>query len=427
VHAAVLHEGGEMKKKIYFFNSLLIVIFLAMSYIPAEPADEKTPGIQKSNEVVVITNPKTPELNLRIVFTEELSIGEVEGDENYMFGKNIFFNTDEDGNFYVSDLDTYRILKYNPDGKYLLSIGRKGQGPGEFGGLSFIGFDKDKNIYTNDAVNNRISFFDKEGKYLRQIRMTERYSQVILNSKNFIIASKFTLSQEGKVQKQTSLYGLFDSEFNLIAELFKDEIEIPLPTGVDASSLGEYIAKIFSISAFRPLAITALADNDYIYLGYPDKYQIDVYSPDGKLFKKINRDYDPIPVSKKDKESFVKMASENLPALLTEDIREKAFQNIKYPKYKPAYQGLALMENGWLAVIVNSIEDEYTLLDIFDQEGKYLAHFKTPVPAAGIRAGLLFFKNGKAYSVVTEDDYRFVKRYSIEIQEYKDGKWVSKK
>jgi len=416
-----------MKKKIYSFASLLILIFLAMSYFPAESAAEKTPGIQKPNEVVIITNPKTPALNLRIVFTEELSIGEVEGDENYMFGQNIFFNTDEDGNFYVSDLATHRILKYNANGKYLLTIGREGQGPGEFGSFSFIGFDKDNNIYINDAQNNRISFFDKEGKYLRQIRMTERFSQVIINSKDFIIANKSSVSEEGNVQKLSSLYGLFDGEFNIVAELFKDEIEMPLPTGLDASSMGEYIAKVFSISAFRPLPITVLADNDSIYLGYPEKYEINVYSPEGKLIKKINRDSEPIPVSKKDKESFVKIASENLPAIITEDIKEKALQNIKFPKYKPAYQGLTLLENGWLAVIVDSVEDEYTLIDLFDREGKYIAHFKTPIPAEGIWAGLLFFKNGKAYSVVTEDDYKFVKRYSIEIQEFKDGTWVSKK
>jgi hypothetical protein len=42
-------------------------------------------------------------------------------------------------------------------------------------------------------------------------------------------------------------------------------------------------------------------------------------------------------------------------------------------------------------------------------------------------AGLFFFKNGKAYSVATEDDYKFVKRYSIEIQEFSDGKWIRKK
>ena len=416
-----------MIKKTYILLTFLIVIFCAMNYFPTETFAEETKTTQKSDDVVVVSNPKTPETKMQIVFTEELSIGEAEGDENYMFGQNIVFNTDKDGNFYVSDVAAHRVLKYNPEGKYLLTVGREGQGPGEFGSLSFVGFDKDNNIYTLDAVNNRISFFDREGKYIKQIGMTERYSTIIFNSKGFIIGNKSSVSEEGNIQKQIQLHGLFDDKFNLVAELYKDETELPLPTGLDMSSMAGYIAKVFSIMAFRPQAITALAKNDFIYLGYPDKYEINVYSPEGRLLKKITREYDPIPVSKKDKETFVKMASENLPSLFTEDIREKAFQNVKYPKYKPAYQGFTLMENGWLAVIVDSVEDEYTLLDLFDQEGKYIAHFKTPVPAEGLLAGFLFFKNGKAYSVVTEDDYKFVKRYSIEIQEYTDGKWIRKK
>jgi len=40
---------------------------------------------------------------------------------------------------------------------------------------------------------------------------------------------------------------------------------------------------------------------------------------------------------------------------------------------------------------------------------------------------LLIFKNGKAYALAIENDYRFVKRYRYEIQEYRDNKWVKKK
>jgi len=400
-----------MNDKIYPLLIFFLTIFLVFSYIPAESSAEDTHNIRETDEVIVTSNPKTPELEMRIVFTEELSIGVVEGDENYMFGQNIAFNTDGDGNFYVSDFDARRILKYGPEGQYLLAIGREGQGPGEFGSLSVVGFDKDNNIYITDARNNRISFFDNNGKYLKQVSMRERYSNLIFNSKGFIVANKPSVSEEGNAQKLTSLYGLFDSEFNLVAELFKDEIELPLPTGMDASSMTEYITAIFNLMAFRPQVITTLANDDFIYLGYPDKYEINAYSPEGRLVKKITRDYDPIPVSKKDKESFIKVASENLPnPPFTEDIKKKALQKIKYPKHKPAYQSLSLMENGWLVVIVNSVEDEYTLVDVFDQEGKYMAHFKTPVPAEGMLAGLLFFKNGKAYSVVTEGDYKFVKR-----------------
>ena len=94
-------------------------------------------------------------------------------------------------------------------------------------------------------------------------------------------------------------------------------------------------------------------------------------------------------------------------------------KNIKLPKYKPAYQKLVILENGWLFVVVDSLENEYALIDLFDEEGRYIAQFKTDVSTFN-----LFFKNGKAYAVVYENEFPFVKRYAIELQEYKNGKWV---
>ncbi len=38
-------------------------------------------------------------LKMKIVFEEDLSIGDTGEDKNYMFGSNIIFNTDKDGNF----------------------------------------------------------------------------------------------------------------------------------------------------------------------------------------------------------------------------------------------------------------------------------------------------------------------------------------
>lgn len=415
-----------MTQKIHFFLVVIVMILLAIICFPKEVANSEYPSAQKSEDVVVISNPKTPAHKMRIVFEEELTIGEFEGDENYMFGSGISLNTDDAGNFYVADSDNYRIQKYNPEGKCLLTIGREGQGPGEFRGFSLPRFDKDNHLYITDGSNRRISFFDKDGQYLRQIHVQERYNNLYINSKNFIVANKWQMAQEGNVQKQTYLYGLFDSEFNSVQELFKDEIETPMPTGRDASSLGEFIAKTFSVLAFRPQVIFTLANNDFIYLGFPDKYEIIVYSPEGKPARRITRDYDPLPVSKKDKETFLKIVNEQALSspIFTDDIKKIALQKIKFPKYKPAYQSFTLMENGWLAVIVDSVEDEFTLIDIFDQGGKYIAQFKTTMPAEGILSSSLFFKNGKAYSVVTEDEYWFVKRYSIELQEYKGNKWV---
>jgi hypothetical protein len=80
------------------------------------------------------------------------------------------------------------------------------------------------------------------------------------------------------------------------------------------------------------------------------------------------------------------------------------------------------MENGWLFVVVDSGEEDAKLIDLFDQDGKYIAQFTTSVST-----DRLIFKNGKAYAIDTVNDYRYVKRYNYEIQEYRDNMWVKKK
>ncbi len=91
-------------------------------------------------DVPVVSNPKTPAppagQRKRLVFKEELSIGEKEGDEKYLLGANVAFGTDDVGDFYVTDWDKGEIHKYDTSGKYVRTIGRKGQGPGEFQNLS---------------------------------------------------------------------------------------------------------------------------------------------------------------------------------------------------------------------------------------------------------------------------------------------------
>jgi len=57
-----------------------------------------------------------------------------------------------------------------------------------------------------------------------------------------------------------------------------------------------------------------------------------------------------------------------------------------------------------------------------DSDVIVVANFKTSTPAEGMLSEFFFFKNDRAYAVVTENDYKFVKRYNFEIQEYKDKK-----
>ena len=66
--------------------------------------------------------------------------------------------------------------------------------------------------------------------------------------------------------------------------------------------------------------------------------------------------------------------------------------------------------------MVDSVRDGSKLIDIFNNDGEYLAQFETDIPT-----DWLSFNNGKAYVVATIDDYKFIKRYNFEILGYRDN------
>jgi len=373
--------------------------------------------IEKENGVTVVRNslePLNPEL--QIIFEEDLTIGAKEGDENYMFGNQVFVNTDDDGNIYVTDGDRRTVRKYDSDGNFLQSIGRLGQGPGEFQDMSEVRFNSEGNIYLNDLKTQRLSFFSKEGNYLKGIKFPTRFERVVINSKGFFIARSVDNVELGKGKKWDYFYGLFDENFNLMAEFLRLPQEANVNKNNSKDSIAQVLADSLSERAFQPYVNYVLDNNDLLYFGYPENYEIKVYSSAGKLRKIIQRDFEPLEIAGRDKEYFEQSQSLQLGNKMPAGEEKKVFELVKYPKYKPAYERFTLMENGWIFVVVDSLRDGSTLVDIFNKDGEYLAQFETDISTDG-----LSFNNGKAYAVATVDDYKFIKRYNFEILGYKDN------
>lgn len=71
--------------------------------------------------------------------------------------------------FYVSDgYGNSRVVKFTIDGKYVLDWGKKGTGPSEFNTVHSVAVDSAGTVYVSDRENNRIQIFDPNGKFLRQ-------------------------------------------------------------------------------------------------------------------------------------------------------------------------------------------------------------------------------------------------------------------
>jgi hypothetical protein len=368
---------------------------------------DKASGPQDGQVPIIINSriPQPPDKKERtLIFEEDLTIGVREGDENYMFGERVYFNVDEDGNIFVTDWDRKRIQKYGPDGKYLLTIGREGQGPGEFRNVWEPEFDKDGNLYVIDISQKRISFFSRDGRYIRQIGFPaiNVSSSLYMNSQGHFLLAVDDIKEEGEEgSRWETVVGLYDNQFQPLETFHRENHEMKSPGGRGEDSLAQSLAASMSDTAFKPSPHYLLAPNDEIFFGFSDAYEIRVYSPQGKLARIIRKDYDPAPVTAQDKEQFENLQKAKFLRFLpprAENAKKKALELIRYPKYKPAYQDFTVADNGWLFVIVDSQGNEATMLDVFDAQGHYIARTKAAIPSEMLR-----LKKGKAYAIVTED------------------------
>jgi len=73
---------------------------------------------------------------------------------------------DAAGNIFVADgLSNARVAKFDKEGKFVKSWGKKGTAPGEFANVRSIAVDAQGNVYAADGGNKRIQVFDNDGNF----------------------------------------------------------------------------------------------------------------------------------------------------------------------------------------------------------------------------------------------------------------------
>jgi len=79
-----------------------------------------------------------------------------------------------------------RIVKFSKDGKFLKAWGKKGTGPGEFGGLHAMAMDSRGRVFVGDRTNSRIQIFDQDGKFLEEWKQFGRPSGIFIDANDTI-------------------------------------------------------------------------------------------------------------------------------------------------------------------------------------------------------------------------------------------------
>jgi hypothetical protein len=90
-----------------------------------------------------------------------------------------------------------RIVKFDKNGKFLKTWGRKGMGPGEFDVVHTLVFDSQGRLFVGDRQNNRIQIFDQNGNFLAQWFQFGRPSGMYID-RNDVIYVADSESRDGR-------------------------------------------------------------------------------------------------------------------------------------------------------------------------------------------------------------------------------------
>lgn len=377
-----------MKK---FFSFFVIVtswlIFMGNTY-------KHTAKIEYENGIKIIKNPNSPIFgNIKLDLKEGLCISSEE--ENYFYGENLA--VDDKGNIYFLDIENLRVLVFSIEGKYLKTIGRKGDGPGEFQNPHDIYIDRNQNLIVVDE--RKIHIFDKEGNFQKAISIPFYALNAFIGKNSNILINSFLFSEEGR----KIAIVVVNPETQITKTI--NEFLVAKPVAQ------EHQGKTVSLHLFHPytpaLYLAHLKDEKCVF-GFSQDYTLYVVNQDLQTELIIKKDQKAFPIIQKEKDKIYKDSASYLEKKWPKSIIKKALQ---FPEHRPFFKGIISDDKGRIYVSrVDPVEqkDKTTKIDVFNEQGYFI--FVTSLPFIP-----KIIRNGKVYNIEINEETgeTKIKRYEI--------------
>lgn len=382
------------------FSTMFIFFVLFWSAYNKSQKPESNASVEVIDGVEYIHNTETPlHPDKTVTFVEELSLCGEDQEGNINFFRPRLSLVDDNENIYISEIQDQVIKVFGSDGKYIKTIGAKGSGPGEFQMMASLAVSKDGKLVVTDQRARRTSIFDSSGQFLKSFQWQRQYSNIHLMKSSSYITSETVIGKyrqfptlfvkevdfDGKVIRS---YGAFTAPEIKIIRQGNSSHYMSLPDPPRSIFVGDH-------------------DRGLLYHCLNNKYIIEVYDTSGKLFRKIDRPYEPVPFTNKDAEEY-RAKYDNDPF----GVVSKAARAMKMPKVKSIVERMYVDDESYLWIRTNEIKQEedkiLTAFDIFDSDGYYFAKVWTAITP-------FIFKKGKMYRMDTDQDtgYQTLKRYKV--------------
>jgi hypothetical protein len=310
-----------------------------------------------------------------------MTIGVLEGDEEYMLGAINEIAVDDGGGVFAYDFRAPSIRYYDADGIYVRTLGGEGEGPGEYrDAVLAMKVRSDGRLMIRDARNRRLSLYHPDGSFSDQWHIESG----LFTSKAMFVDDRdhaYLKIMTGRPERNKPWP---------VALLHLDEAGAVVDTIPQPAIAGEPTG---AAGRFGRAKHWTMAPDGALVVGLSAEYMIEVRRRDGSVLR-IEREYEPVELTAGERleyEAVNDWSRQYQAANLTAEIPP-------VPSTKPAFRGLTVADDGRVWVLLHSpaVKDETIrpgpvdertpprvtwrepmVYDVFDADGDYLGRVST--------------------------------------------------
>lgn len=366
-------------------------------------------GVASAGEEVMIDgqlhlrNAATPGEGQRTLTLEEMWRVGGEDDEENIFGVIIQVLTDAEENVYLLDLQIAEVQVFSPDGEFLKTLSRQGEGPGELQYPVDMFMMPDGILGIIQAFPGKIVRIDLEGNPVDSVTPTfgdataggfMRLIDAHWSGDSYVLGgSRISVDQEAGRRTDANFVARCSTDGEL-KETYEERSVVFAFNDLSYHEEENY---------FPHLRRWTVDDGGRIYAAaYRNRYAINVYHPDGTLDRVIERVYQPwkrTPTEQSRVENQFAAQIRN-----TQVEIETSFEETE-----PDITSLRIAEDGSLWVLSSRgarEQPEGTMLtyDVFDPEGHFTEQVAVVCPGDGVQDGLIFAGEDRVIQIIGFQD-----------------------
>lgn len=321
--------------------------------------------------------------SMRLDVERVVQIGEADGDEPFLFARVSGAVRLSSGVVVVANQGSSELRWFSPDGSWVRSRGRQGDGPGEYRGLRRILRLPGDSLLAEDGLASRMTLYDSAGTLVRTWNIAEAGAFVTppplgrLPDGTFVaMADRAVTPPPGFTRFEASLVRYRDGRIvdTLLVQPGGEWYTVACGTQSSPGLCGVGVPY-----GLRSLAATA---GPFVFFGTGERYEVQRFDTRSRRVDTLRRDVPATPLTAARRSYFVDSVASTVPESRRALVRQR-FDEAPARRTMPFFETLATDDRGnlWLA-LPQEQAGSTRAWDVLSADGRYLRTVRIPASLA---------------------------------------------